>query len=120
MFLVAAGCAGPPTAEELAAADFGALISQENAESLADAWLDNYLKDPFSAQKRWQPLERGWIREAPIDGGSLIFGYRLAGEINAKNSFGAYTGFKTYIFMIRNGEMVGVYQPSDGRLVKIR
>ena len=116
MIVVFAGCAtGPPTTEELAAADYGTMISQEDAEPLANAWLDTHLKDPLSAQKRWKPLYKGWLREAPIHGGSLRFGYRLEGEINARNSFGGYTGFKPYIFMFHNGKIVSIYGQQELR-----
>lgn len=110
------GCAtGSPTAEELVAADYGAPISQQDAEALANAWLDGHLKDPLSAQKRWKPMYTGWFREAPIHGGALRFGYRLDGEINAKNSFGGYTGFKPYNFMFHNGSIISVYGQQELR-----
>jgi len=110
------GCAsGPPTAEELAAADYGTPVSQEDAEAAANAWLEGHLKDPLSAQKRWKPVYQGWLREAPIHGGSFRFGYRLDGEINARNSFGGYTGFKPYTFMFHNGTIVSIYGQQELR-----
>ena len=100
------GCAsGPPTAEELANADNGTPISQSDAQSRAQSWVMTQLKDPLSAQCNWGPVQRGWTRGAPIEGGSLYFGYRMEASINAKNSFGGYVGFKPYVFMFKNGDL---------------
>lgn len=104
------GCAaGPPTAEQLANADYGASISQAEAEAKATEWLRGTLKDPASAQIEWSPVQQGWIRKAPIEGGRLVFGYSLNAQINAKNSFGGYNGFKPYIFLFRDRELLHVY-----------
>ncbi len=100
---------GPPTAEEFAAADYGTPISQADAESQAEAWLASYLKDPSSAEKQWKPVGQGWLRDAPIYGGSIHWGYKLDGEINAKNSYGGFTGFKSYSFMFHNGQIQTIY-----------
>lgn len=49
------------------------------------------------------------MREALTSGGALRFGYLLSGEINAKKSYGGYSGFKEYRFMFYDGELVSVY-----------
>lgn len=104
------GCAsGPPTAKELAAADYGSSITQSDAESKAKAFLRGTLKDPSSAEYDWGTVQRGYVRTAPIEGGKLIWGYKLDAQINAKNSFGGYTGFKPYVFMFKNGQLEGVW-----------
>lgn len=110
----ASGCAsGPPTAEELATADYGATISQGDAETRARKWLASYLKDPVSAQCEWQPVQTGWIRTSAFEGGRLMFGYSLNGSINAKNSFGGYVGFRPFSFLFQNGELAAVLGPLD-------
>lgn len=108
VFLI--GCAsGPPTAEQLANADYGTPISQVDAEAKATTWLRSVLKDPESAQIDWGQVEKGWARHAPIDGGGLIFGYKMDAQINARNSFGGYTGYKPYLFMFKDGELKNVW-----------
>jgi len=108
MFLV--GCAsGPPTAEEFAKADYGTPITQQAGQDKAQGWLKGVLKDPSSAQYDWGTVQQGWARTAPIEGGKLIFGYRLDAKINARNSFGGYNGYKPYLFIFKNGELDGVW-----------
>ena len=55
------------------------------------------------------------MREAPIHGGGLKFGYILDGSINAKNSFGAYVGLKAYKFIFYNGNITSVYAQKELR-----
>lgn len=100
---------GPPTEEERAAADYGAPITQEDAEAQANGWLDRHLKDPDSAQAEWGPVSQGWAREPVFDGGDLMFGYSLEGMVNAKNSFGGYVGAKPYSFLFRDGQMIAIF-----------
>jgi hypothetical protein len=108
--LIAAGCAtGPPTKEELAKADYGASISQEDAQKQAFEFLKRVLKDPDSAKVDWSSVTPGWMREAPIHGGSVKFGYVLNASVNARNSYGAYSGYKPYMFIFFNGTITSVY-----------
>ena len=123
LLLLSFGCATtPPTAEEIANADYGVPVSQDDAETKASAYFHNRLKDPMSATYEWQPVYKGWITEAPIYGGHHRFGYRLDGQVNAKNSFGGYTGFKQYWLLFQNGEIVSVYgedsTPYGGYMMK--
>ncbi|HXK40724.1 MAG TPA: hypothetical protein VJ046_01330 [Candidatus Paceibacterota bacterium] len=112
--VLVSGCASaPPTNEELANADYGLPISQQEAEEKACIFLKRYLKDPDSAKIEWGTVQTGWIREAPILGGQLRFGYLLTANVNAKNSFGGYTGYKPYQFLFFNGSIVSVYAQQE-------
>ena len=114
--LLAVSCASaPPRPEELAGADYGSPITQEDAQASAQAFLKRHLKDPSSAQVDWGGVNRGWMREAPIHGNKLRFGYMLTASVNAKNSFGAYTGYKPYQFFFFNGALVSVYAEQENR-----
>jgi hypothetical protein len=104
------GCAGgPPSPEELASADYGIPISQVNAQRAALEFIKRYLKAPESARIDWSPIAPGWVREASVEGGGLRFGYKLPAQINEKNSYGAYMGYKPYVFMFFNGTLSSVY-----------
>lgn len=112
------GCAsGPPTQAEFAKADYGSSISQQDAQSKAEAFMRGILKDPMSAQYEWGSVERGWARDAPFSGGTLYWGYKLDARINARNSFGGYGGAKQYMFMFHDGDLIGVWgeQEMQGR-----
>ena len=110
VILFLSACAsGPPTQKELAAADYGSPISQQDAEAQAKQFMSRYLKDPYSAQYEWSNVYQGWIRHAPVHGGGLVFGYILDVNVNAKNSFGGYTGLKPYRFVFKDRSIVTVY-----------
>lgn len=115
--LILSACAtGPPTQEEFSKADYGRVVTQGEAQPLAENYLSNRLKDPYSAQYEWGNVYKGWIRHAPIHGGGLVFGYILDVKVNARNSFGGYVGFKPYRFVYKNGNIVTIYgqQSLDG------
>jgi hypothetical protein len=61
------------------------------------------LKDPVSAQYRFSEPRKGLLK--PWSGGKF-YGYLVLTAINAKNSYGGYTGFKNAMFVIRNGQVV--------------
>jgi hypothetical protein len=103
------GCATPPSAEELARLDYGAY--PENYEQIIRAYFDRGLKDPSSLQisggipaptQSWQKFM-----------GSLKAGYRTCVTYNAKNSFGAYTGYTTTYFLIKDGRIIDAIENAD-------
>ena len=115
LLILVSGCARTPTVEDLAKADYGAPISQAEAEAKASAFLKRHLKDPDSAKIEWGTVQTGWIRDAPINGGQLRFGYVLDANINAKNSYGAYSGYKPYKFLFFNSSLVSAYAQQELR-----
>ena len=98
-----------PSEEEIQNADYGTLISQDQAQRIAQSFLNKRLKDPRSAQYEWGRFYKDWVRRSLIDGREMIFGYRLDVSVNAKNSYGGYTGFKEYIFMFYDGGIKAVF-----------
>ncbi|WP_153164303.1 hypothetical protein [Stenotrophomonas nematodicola] len=99
-------CASMPTASELATADYGPPVSQEDAEAQAKQFLEARLKDPYSAVWSCQGVHSGYFKDAPIYGGKVTYGWRLMCNVNSKNSFGGYTGAKQYGFLFREGRLV--------------
>ncbi|MGH8075593.1 MAG: hypothetical protein ACREO4_16205 [Lysobacter sp.] len=102
-----AACGTVPTAQQQQAADYGQPIAQEAAERLATAYLSARLKDPGSAQYRWEPVAKGFMAASPLARRKLTYGYFLTGTVNSKNSFGGYTGASRYSFVFRDGVLVG-------------
>ncbi len=84
LLLLNACASGPPTREELNSADYGSPITQQDAEEQARQFLKYYLKDPGSATYDWSPVYQGWLREAPLHGGGLKFGYVPYGKYKRK------------------------------------
>lgn len=94
LLLLTTGCAhaSPPI-------EIGPMPS--NYDQLARDWLQQNLKDPDSLKLRsiGAPVktENGWL---------------VCVTYAAKNSYGAYNGFKTHPFYLRNG---AVFDVADGR-----
>ncbi len=101
-----------PTADELAAADYGAPIDQEHAQQQVTAWMTYRLKDADSAKYQWGTVDRGFVKDAPIIGGHIYTGYVLHALVNAKNSYGGYSGFEEYTFLFRDGQIARAYHQS--------
>ncbi|MEM6553985.1 MAG: hypothetical protein AAF750_17860 [Planctomycetota bacterium] len=113
MLTMLGGCATGPTAEQLASADYGASITEADATAKAEAWVRGILKDPESARYEWDSFGQGWATNGLINGGGYLYGYRLEGRVNARNSFGGYTGHRRYLFMFRDGEIAAVWGEQD-------
>ncbi len=111
-------CAPMPaiTQQQLATADYGAPVTQAEAESLAKEWLSGYLKDPYSAVETWQPAAKGIVTTSLLDGHRELPGYIMDGSVNAKNSYGGYVGARAFRFLIRDGrvERVMAADPETG------
>jgi len=101
-----------PTPSELASADYGGFIEQEAAQGLAQAWLVLRLKDAESAKYQWGKVDKGWVKDAPIIGGSIYTGYVMHALVNSKNSYGGYTGFEEWTFLFRDGGVARAYHQS--------
>jgi len=122
LIVILSACAsGPPTEEELAAADYGEPISQEHAQQMAEQFLSQWLYDPNSAQYQWDKIFKGYLRHPPIHGGGVVFGYILDVNVNSKSKLGFYTGFKPFRFVFYSGTLKTVYGQQAGAsyMVKI-
>ena len=116
------GCvAKGPTDLQLSNADYGNHISPARCVEIAEAQIRGVLKDPYTAQFTHQPCYRGWGSSVPMLGFEVEFGYVQSGTVNAKNSFGGYTGSSIYNVLIKNGRVLrycieddGICSPSRG------
>lgn len=94
--LAIAGCATPPSQQELESADYGAY--PVSYEQIIKNRMSTILKDPDSAQYRFLNTPKtGWNSF-----GGKKFGYIVCVNINAKNSYGGYVGYRMSYFMIKN------------------
>ncbi len=103
----------PPTREELAGADYGNYPS--NYKETIKSYLNRNLKDPDSAKIEYLNEPRtAWSTW----GGGKKFGYAVCANVNSKNSFGGYTGYKIGYYLIKNDTIIlpmtgeGVYMQS--------
>lgn len=103
---VLAGCASGPTPQDIERADYGQPIAQEQAEERIKQYFNGTLKDPSSAQYQFSKVEQGYIIGSAFEGKPLFAGYIISANVNAKNSYGGYTGNQGYQFLFQNGLLV--------------
>jgi hypothetical protein len=116
MAVLVSGCAsGSPTKEELAGADYGGPMTRDEAQMKARAFLRGRLNDPMAARYQWGAFNKGWVRTAPGEGGEVLFGQRLDAKVDAHEGFGVHTGFVPYIFLFKNGELIGAWGQQEGQ-----
>ena len=110
LLLVFAGCASVhgPSKSELAAANFGAQISQSRGESIAREFLAGQA-DLSRATLSYDPVERGFAKDDWAKGG-FEFGHRLYATLNEKDAAGYFKGPVNYIFIFRDEVLVAAYR----------
>lgn len=113
--MVLAGCVSV-SPQELANVHFGDCPAsyQDDIKKLKS----NTLKDPYSAVYTFGEPRKGVAQDGLLRGGRKYFGWIVPVQLNAKNSFGAYTGNKQYYFFFYNRRIVDV-TPAMGQMVKI-
>lgn len=75
-----------------------------NAEAKAREFMERTLKDPESGRYRFGKLTRAYGAYGVWNATTPWSGYLLPVEVNAKNSFGGYVGFKPYVVFFHMGE----------------
>lgn len=103
--LLASCVSAPPI--DYANGDFGLSPYGEHTRiaNFTRGWINSKLKDPYSAH-----VSLSYDQASVINEGVRIYGYSISADVNAKNSFGGYTGTKS----------IGPYfahEYSDGRLL---
>lgn len=114
LLAVLSGCASKqyvwrPSAADIETADYGAY--PHDYESIIEGWYLRNLKDPGSA--RFGGITRP-LKEHKIVNQfkkQAVYGYSVCAQVNARNSFGGYTGFTTRWFLIRNGQIARSKKP---------
>ena len=95
-------CASVPTEADIDNADYGNNVAKSECIMLAKSFISNKLKDPSSAQFNNVDCYKGWEGNVPIAGVKATYGYRFVGNVNAKNSFGGYTGYSPFSGIVRD------------------
>lgn len=73
------------------------------------AWFNHKLKDPKTATySNWRGPAHGWFPAGmDILGRQLkYYGWEVCVDVNAKKSFGGYTGTKFYHFLIKDDQII--------------
>lgn len=99
--LLIISCATPPTKQELENLNYGVPPKDETVGQIYEEAVKKILLDPSSIQTRnVYPPKKFWSKHS----GSLRGFWIICGEVNAKNRFGGYTGFKPEIVWFSYGQ----------------
>jgi hypothetical protein len=109
--LALGACSSVPSASALKEADYGARPAGSAQNSIRAAFTP-LLLDAGSAQYQFSSPEQGWGR----DDNGFVYGWVFWTQVNSKNQFGAYTGWKTYKVLTQNGEVHSIYEPQGNDL----
>ena len=82
--------------------------TDEYVQRAALAYFKYSLKDPDSAKYEWGSVELGTWKGAFERFGTP--GWIATVQVNAKNSYGAYTGYSPFKFVFRSGSIVEIYE----------
>lgn len=88
-------------------ADYGSYPS--NFKSIIKSYFDDHLIDPDSVKySKWTDPKKAYL----MFGSSSTpkYGYGVEVLVNAKNSFGGYTGNKHYWVLIKDGLITEIYE----------
>lgn len=107
-------CAGMPSSQELAAADYGSEPDALTSIQKAKSHISSSLIDPYSAIIKCGPPLKGVMDKTFKNN----YGYLLTCKVNAKNRFGGYTGVQDHYYWIHNDNMEAVEAPFEFRRVK--
>lgn len=107
--LLFSGCMSVST-QELASLNCGPSPGQAVMETKARSHFNAVLKDSESARIKFHEARRAWQKDGSLRGGTLHGGWLLVAEVNAKNSYGGYTGFQNYYLFFENGVMYRLEQ----------
>lgn len=100
-------CAEAPVSSPPTTQDFGPY--PEGYEAAVKAFMDKQLKDPVSATYTFI----GQPKQISLGDSTRYYGWGVCADVNAKNSYGGYTGARRTFFFLRNGE-VDQYTSSSG------
>ena len=105
--LLLMGCSYGPSTKEMAAASYGE--RPVNYGKTIKEYMEVHLKDPESAQFKVSEPATGWWQDTVF--GKKHYGWRILVLVNAKNSFGAFTGFQPYYFCYEDGKLHYIITP---------
>lgn len=91
------GCVSSPSKNELSNANYGELPN--DYQNSIKSSVGSRLKDPYSAIYEFGTPYKGWCQS----GFTTLFGWIVPFSLNAKNSYGGYTGISPNAVMFIDG-----------------
>lgn len=105
----------PPDAQALGTADYGAKPDSTHQAQM-ESIMAPILKDPDSAKYWFAEPQTGWLPRYHFDTRDQgqphlrgqVFGWIVNFTVNAKNSYGGYTGDEAYFGFFQDGKLRGI------------
>lgn len=103
-----------PSLNQIEDGNYGPIpIESQLKDYVRSCLIKSKYKDPNSAQiENCTPISKSWIHNPAMWGNDnapqYVFGYSTSCDVNAKNGFGAYVGFKTSEFFIKNNQCLKI------------
>jgi len=113
--LLLTGCVATPTPEQIATAYYGERPTQVFQEVVIKSFMSSMLKDPDSAKFQFEEAYKSYVTYYPdtIFPSKTEYGWVIKVRVNAKNSFGGYTGYQLYTFLVRDENLILGYGPEE-------
>ncbi len=111
------GCATLPSQKTVDSLDYGQPLTVDYQEIIKKQF-DRVAKDPVATLYDFSAPEQYWYQDSPLLGGKIYAGYGVPVRVNAKNSLGGDTGYRSYIFIFHNNVLIKVLTPEDVRKLK--
>jgi hypothetical protein len=111
VFLLLSGCVATPTQQEIATAYYGEPPTMVFQEVMIKSLISSMLKDPDSAKFQFGEPYKNYV--ISYRDGKTEYGWIVKVAVNAKNSFGGYTGYQTYTILVRDEKMILGYGPDE-------
>ncbi|WP_075335043.1 MULTISPECIES: hypothetical protein [Serratia] len=101
--LFLSGCMATPSATQLSNANYGTLPDsyKENIQNAISVGL----KDPDSAKYKFGEPRKAYLQGGLSEDFKMYYGWAIPVAVNAKNSYGAYVGYKTMYYMYSSGRL---------------
>lgn len=111
---VLGGCAANFQQIDPATVDWGPRPTAAHVEAAVRRHFDNVLKDGESARFQISTPYKAYANGGLAYGGGVTWtGYAVKVQVNAKNSYGAYTGFKPYQVLFTRDGFIYHVQPGE-------
>ncbi len=110
-----------PNISDMNEQSFGAEISTSRCFTIVERGIRSRMKDPVSTRFNHASCKRGYFYKfTGYSQPKPIYGYVYQGEVNGKNSYGGYVGFKKYYALVKDGRVVELYNRDSNTKFRFR
>lgn len=113
------GCARQPYQQPAANSKFGSPPASAVYEKEIKSHFEATLKDPYSAHYKFMKPYKAYSNSWVSGKQTYWQGWAVQVSVNAKNSYGGYTGAQEYVFAFTGNKIFSFFEEKDFYLVKL-